>query len=89
MNMIRKIFATRRPTPVKTTRNAAVRAYFKHFASTATNKQLDRVALRYRADKACGTSLDLQWRDALAGLALDAGCEFTTRLINTEIGGGN
>lgn len=89
MNMIRKIFATRRPTPVKTARNASVHAYFRQFASATTDKQLDRVALRYRADKACGISLDLQWRDALAGLALDAGCEFTTRLINTEMGGGN
>lgn len=88
MNMIRKIFATRRPTAVKGNHKAAARAYFKQFSAVATNEQLERIAHRYHPDNACGTSLDLQWRNPLAELALDAGCEITARLINAEMGGG-
>lgn len=82
MNTIRNIFGTRRPTSVKVARNAAARAYFKQFATTVTDEQLDRVAHRYaRPIKACGSSLDLQWGYVLAKLAHDAGCEVAARFI--------
>lgn len=88
MNMIRKIFATRRhSTAAPCQRREAVSAYFHQFRDTATAEQLERVAHRYsRPVRAAGTSLDLQWGFVLAKLSHEADCEISARFI--PLGGG-